>query len=190
MDKRLKIAKRLLSDKGVVFISIDDNEQAQLKLLCDEVFGESNFTGQIIVETATDNNPSQISIEHEYLLCYSKNITLQEKWIGISKGAALIQNEYLKLQSLYLSDIELIQRELRKWIKANKESLKKVAHYSYVDEQGVYYPDNPSNTKLGGYEFEVLHPVTNQPCALPTNGFRFPKYTFYEMLKNGNVEFG
>ena len=43
MQRRLKIAKRLLSDKGVIFISIDDNEQAQLKLLCDEIFGEGNF---------------------------------------------------------------------------------------------------------------------------------------------------
>ena len=45
MSRRLKIAKQLLSDKGVIFISIDDNEQAQLKLLCDEVFGEQNFVG-------------------------------------------------------------------------------------------------------------------------------------------------
>ena len=45
ISKRLRIAKRLLSDKGVIFISIDDNEQAQLKLLCDEVFGEGNFVG-------------------------------------------------------------------------------------------------------------------------------------------------
>ena len=61
MSKRLVIAKRLLSDKGVIFISIDDNEQAQLKLLCNEVFLEKNFVGQIILKTATDNNPSQIN---------------------------------------------------------------------------------------------------------------------------------
>lgn len=48
MNKRLKIAKQLLQDKGVIFISIDDNEQAQLKLLCNEVFGESNFFCNLI----------------------------------------------------------------------------------------------------------------------------------------------
>ena len=48
MSKRLRIAKRLLSDKGVIFISIDDNEQAQLKLLCDEIFGEQKFVGEIV----------------------------------------------------------------------------------------------------------------------------------------------
>lgn len=48
MSKRLRIAKQLLSDKGVIFISIDDNEQAQLKLLCDEIFGEQKFVGEIV----------------------------------------------------------------------------------------------------------------------------------------------
>jgi adenine-specific DNA-methyltransferase len=187
MHKRLEIAKRLLSDKGVIFISIDDNENAQIKILCDEIFGELNFTGQIIVETATDNNPSQISVEHEYLLCYSKDLTLQGKWIGVSEGAILIQNEYNRLHKQYLTNVEIIQKELRKWIKQNKEHLNRVAHYSYVDDFGVYYPDNPSNTKLGGYEFEVLHPISNKPCSLPTNGFRFPEYTFNDMLKNGNM---
>ena len=48
MDKRLRIAKRLLSDKGVIFISIDDNENAQLKLLCDEILGEKNLISDVI----------------------------------------------------------------------------------------------------------------------------------------------
>ena len=48
MSKRLRIAKRLLSDRGVIFISIDDNEQAQLKILCDEIFGADNFSGNEI----------------------------------------------------------------------------------------------------------------------------------------------
>ena len=52
MSKRLRIAKRLLSDRGVIFISIDDNEQANLKLLCDEVFGGGNFIAQVIWERA------------------------------------------------------------------------------------------------------------------------------------------
>ena len=68
MAKRLSIAHGLLSPKGVIFLSIDDNEQADLKLLCDEIFGESNFLGQLILKTATDNNPSQINTEHEYML--------------------------------------------------------------------------------------------------------------------------
>lgn len=53
MQKRLSIAKKLLSDEGFIFISIDDNEQAHLKVLCDEIFGQDNFVGMFAVE----NNP-------------------------------------------------------------------------------------------------------------------------------------
>lgn len=76
MSKRLRIAKRLLSDKGVIFISIDDNEQAQLKLLCDEVFGNSNFMGNIIWQSRTSiSNDDYISTNHNHTFIFAKQIT-------------------------------------------------------------------------------------------------------------------
>lgn len=73
ISKRLKIAKRLLSDKGVIFISIDDNEQAQLKLLCDEIFGEKCFVTQIIWRKKTGALDAKgISTTTEYILTYCK----------------------------------------------------------------------------------------------------------------------
>ena len=80
MSKRLRIAKRLLSDKGVIFISIDDNEQANLKLLCDEVFGNEHFICNFIWKSRQnkDNrNITGVSIDHEYLICYGKTIGLR-----------------------------------------------------------------------------------------------------------------
>ncbi len=72
---RLIIAKQLLKKDGVIFISIDDNEQARLKLLCDEIFGESNFLGNIIwhARRGGGNDAKNITTDHEYILCYSKN---------------------------------------------------------------------------------------------------------------------
>lgn len=77
MSKRLEIARNLLSDKGVIFISIDDNEQAQLKLLCDEVFGETNFIAMYKWnKTATPPSLSQkVRSKYEYILCYEKQRT-------------------------------------------------------------------------------------------------------------------
>ena len=75
MNKRLKIAKKLLSDKGVIFISIDDNEQANLKLLCDGVFGCDNFTGNVIWEK-TDSPIMDVkgfTVRHDYILVYQKS---------------------------------------------------------------------------------------------------------------------
>lgn len=73
MNKRLKLAKGLLSDKGVIFISIDDNEQAQLKLLCDEVFSNLDFVATIPwrKRTAKSDVPHFLSQDYEWILCYA-----------------------------------------------------------------------------------------------------------------------
>ena len=74
MKKRLLIARRLLSRKGIIFISIDDNEVAQLKLLCDEIFGNDNFRGQIVRGTGTPTGQGNaiLSNEIDYILVYAK----------------------------------------------------------------------------------------------------------------------
>jgi adenine-specific DNA-methyltransferase len=73
MKKRLELSKDLLKDGGVIFISIDDNEVAQLKLLCDEIFGTENFIETIIwKKRATPPNDREIGRNHEYILCYGK----------------------------------------------------------------------------------------------------------------------
>ena len=74
MDKRLRIAKRLLSEKGIIFISIDDNEQAQLKLLCNEVLGEENFITNIIWQKKTGASDAKtIDTITEYLSVFTKS---------------------------------------------------------------------------------------------------------------------
>ena len=73
---RLKVARDLLSDDGVIFISIDDNEVENLRKVCDEIFGQSNFIAQLIWERAFSpkNDAKFISNSHDYILMYSKNI--------------------------------------------------------------------------------------------------------------------
>lgn len=77
---RLKIARDLLSDDGVIFISIDDNEIENLRKICDEIFGQANYLSQLVIE----NNPrgrqsdSFFATSHEYLLCYAKQLSLCE----------------------------------------------------------------------------------------------------------------
>ena len=75
---RLHLAKNLLTDNGVIFISIDDSEVKNLKNICDEVFGASNFVAQLIWQNKKGggNDSTHIAIEHEYILTYAKNISL------------------------------------------------------------------------------------------------------------------
>ena len=73
---RIMLARNLLSDDGVIFISIDDHEQENLKKICDEVFGRQNFIAQVIWERAYSpiNLMKHFSTSHDYIVCYSKNI--------------------------------------------------------------------------------------------------------------------
>jgi len=94
MEKRLKLAKNLLSDKGVIFISIDDNEQANLKLLCDKVFKEENFVAEFVwkKKQGGGNDSGFVVTEHEYVLCVAKNISKFE--MGLDKSYQLDDKLY------------------------------------------------------------------------------------------------
>lgn len=75
MKQRLSLSKKLLAAHGTIFISIDDNEFSQLKLLCDEVFGANNYVGTILWKKKTNgNNMGWLPPVHDYILCYSKEI--------------------------------------------------------------------------------------------------------------------
>ena len=75
MYPRLILAKNLLNEKGIIFISIDDNEYSKLKQVCDEIFGETNHISTFIWNTdGHTDNQFLIKINHEYILCYAKNI--------------------------------------------------------------------------------------------------------------------
>lgn len=90
MSPRLQLARELLSKDGVIFISIDDNEQANLKLLCDYVFGEENMIGQMIVQSNPRGRQSDtfMATVHDYLLCYAKDVSQT-----ILKGQALTEEQ-------------------------------------------------------------------------------------------------
>ena len=189
MLPRLKLARDLLREDGVIFISIDDNEQANLKILCDEIFGEENFCGQIVWQTATDNNPTQVATEHEYVLCYAKSITEQDVWEIDSEKAGLIQDKYEELKKQNI-DLDELSFKLKAWIRQENGNLSGVSHYCYVDEQGVFYPGNSSNTKPGGYTYDIIHPITKKICAKPEYGYRFKEETFLKALECGDVLWG
>ena len=109
IKKRLEIAKTLLSDSGVIFISIDDNEQAQLKLLCDEVFGEYNFIATICRQAIKGGSRSDnIRAVHDYVLVYAKSIEIMQRFTGYEKDE--LDLELMDSKGPYTKG-----RELNKW---------------------------------------------------------------------------
>jgi adenine-specific DNA-methyltransferase len=190
MIPRLKLLKELLHKNGVIFISLDNNEAFNFKQVADEIFGEDNFLGVVVVQTATDNNPTQISTEHEYIFSYAGDKECQQNWAAISEGAEKIREKYIELKGTYNTDLEAIQSDLRVWIKENKSILDKVTHYDNVDFKGVFHDGDVANTKFGGYEYEVIHPITKKACKIPEKGFRFPEITMKQLIKDDNIMFG
>ncbi len=89
MEKRLRLAHHLLKNTGVIFISIDDNEQAQLKLLCDEIFGENNFIANIIWEKVYSPrmDAKRFSVSHDYILVYGNTETAEIARVKFSQNA-------------------------------------------------------------------------------------------------------
>lgn len=120
MERRLFLARELLSETGVIFVSIDDNEQARLKLLMDEVFGNGNFIGDFIWKSKSGggNDSTSLVSEHEYILSYANNILNVGKFHYIN--AELLSgythsDEYentrgkYKLEALYRSSLSFSQ---------------------------------------------------------------------------------
>lgn len=112
MNRRLRIAKRLLSDKGVIFISIDDNEQANLKILCDEVFGGNNFVAKFDWRKKTGaNDAKDIAVITESVLLYTKNhaFTIEQKiWNqddnSINKDRYKYSDEFVEIRGKFYYD--------------------------------------------------------------------------------------
>jgi adenine-specific DNA-methyltransferase len=94
MYPRLKLSRNLLTDDGVIFISIDDNEQANLKKLCDEIFGEDNFIAELptVMNLKGNNDQFGFAGTHEYTLVYSKNFSN----LGALNGTSLSEDDILE----------------------------------------------------------------------------------------------
>lgn len=192
MYPRLILARDLLSNDGVIFISIDDNEQANLKLLCDDVFGEENLVGNIVWNNVTDNNPSNIAVEHEYILCYSKEKTnLTPFWkSSISEIKDLLIEVGEKFTSKYQKQEEL-QAAYSKWFREHKYQLWPLENYKFIDKDGIYSGERGvHNPGKEGYRYDIIHPITNNPCKQPLMGYRFPEDTMKKMIEDGKIIFG
>jgi adenine-specific DNA-methyltransferase len=192
MYPRLELAKDLLAADGVVFISIDDNEQANLRALCDEVLGEANWLGTIVWKNATDNNPSQVAIEHEYILVYCKSrLDVAPVWkSNVSATKDLLVAVGAELAERYPDEQEL-QTAYSSWFRENKWQLGQLDRYKYIDAEGVYTgSQSVHNPGKEGYRYDILHPVTKKPCKQPLFGYRFPESTMRKLLDEGKILFG
>ena len=192
---RLLIARSLLKEDGVIFMSIDENEVSNLRSIADEVFNERNFIAELVWAAGRKNDSKHISISHEYILAYFKNADyIQEHkiiWREKKQGLNDIYSQYEKLKKQYGEDYVSIESELKKWYKglpANHPA-KDHAHYNKVDEKGIYFAADISWPGGGGPKYEVLHPITHKPVTIPSRGWITSEENMKEWIKQGRVAF-
>ncbi|AGX88299.1 site-specific DNA-methyltransferase [Candidatus Symbiobacter mobilis] len=193
---RLKLARTLLTADGVILVSIDEHEITNLRSVMDEVFGEENFLSCLTWEKGRKNDAKFFSNGHEYILVYAKSqIFLREKgtmWREEKPGAREIWDYYLELRATHGKDDKKIENELQVWFSAlpKKHPSKKWSRYKRVDSYGPWRDDNISWPGGGGPTYDVLHPITAQPCKVPERGWVFS--TWEEMKRRidaGIIEF-
>ena len=177
MAPTLWLIKELMAAHGVIFVHINDIELPRLLLLMEEIFDAGNWLGTIVWKGSTDNNPSQIVIEHEYIVVYAKDkASVPSVWKGqVHDLVTLMTSEFDRLKA-ESADLDELQTRWRAWVKAHKAELpNSLGRKTEVDERGPYQPDgNLGNPGKRGYYYDVEHPVTKQPVKVPLLGWRFP----------------
>ena len=197
MADRLMLARDLMEEDGVIFVSVDDNEQSNLKHIMDFVFGPENFITAIVWEGGLKNDSRFVSVSQDYIVTYVKNkgylIQKDERWRTRKEGIDEIYGLVEKLKQKYKNDYEHISEELKQWYASLPKAhpAKAHSHYSIVDERGVFFPGDISWPGGGGPMYAMLHPVTGKPVAKPRGGWRFSTTEkMKEAIAEGRVLFG
>jgi len=196
MYSRLKLARSLLTEDGVVFISIDDNEVHNLRKICDEIFGQDNFIANFVWSAGRKNDSRFVSISHEYIYCYVKNQQyLKEQgilWRERKQGLDEIYKEYNLLRKKFGNDFISASKELKRWYKnlPDGHPAKDHSHYNRIDARGIYFPDNISWPGGGGPDYILINPETGTPAKTPSRGWVTNQETMLAWVASGLVDFG
>lgn len=196
MYARLTVAKRLLKEDGLIMVSIDDYEQAALRKLMDQVFGERNFIAQLVWEKGRKNDAKFFSVGHEYLLVFAKSVVqLRERkeiWREEKPGARDIWGEFLRLREIHGDDFKAIEADISQWYSDLPKShpAKKWSRYKRIDKHGPWRDRDISWPGGDGPRYDVIHPETGQPCAVPERGWIYASLDeMKRQIKLGLVEF-
>ena len=192
MYSRLEAALALVSRSGAVLSSINDIEISGLRFLLNSQLGADNHIGTLVWKGATDNNPTRIAVEHEYVVCYAKSKNeLDGHWSSAdNQTKQLMLDAFERIRAEAKSHTELVAR-FGEFAAEHREQLGDLYRYRHIDQQGPYAARrNVENPGKPGYMDDVLHPVTGKPCAKPLWGWRFPPATMTRLLAEGRIIFG
>jgi len=198
---RLRLARNLLRDDGVILINMDENEIANLHKLCDEIFGESNELGVVVWDKRNPKGDAKaIAQQHEYILVYAKNhqeCLKENEIIRPKKNAEFILKKAKELFSNISTTFKLenVKKEFALWLNLQTGFSGGEQAYSKIDQKGRVYQSVsmawPNKKKApDDYFIPLIHPITNKPCPVPNRGWRNPSKTMKYLLENDLILFG
>ena len=169
MEDRLAFAKHSLRRDGVLFSSIDQNEYPHLRLSLSGHFGDHNALGTIVWKNVTDNNPTNIAVEHEYVECFARDrAALEAEWkspysaakdLLVALGKDLVERH---------GDTPALQAAYQNWLRENKQFLGPLEGYKFIDGDGICAGSRSvHNPGKEGYRYNIPHPETGNPCKQP-----------------------
>lgn len=178
---RIELAKELLADDGVIFISIDNNEQSNLRLLCDEILGEQNFVESIVWNKRIPKNDKGVGSIHEYVLAYVRDASAEHEFVMPKEGLSSINQLVDKLRRRRVPLLDAAEQVKQLYKKQQYD--RGITLYNSLDEDyRLWGKINMSwpNADTFGPTYEVLHPESGLPVSVPDRGWRWKKETFDE----------
>lgn len=199
MYSRLKLGRSLLTDDGVMFISIDEHEISNLEKLVSELFGENNLAGTIIWDKRNPKGDSKgVAMQHEYVIVVAKSLEIfssKNEFKRLKKNAEGMLRKAKQIINKIGADFTLSDAndEYRKWVNAQDSFSGGERAYSKIDEQGNVYrevsmaaPDKPETRS----HRPLIHPETAKPTAVPTKGWRYTDDAMDKLLDQKLIIFG
>ncbi len=201
MYSRLKLGRSLLTDDGVMFISIDEHEVSNLEKLVSELFGENNLAGTIIWDKRNPKGDSKgVAMQHEYVIVVAKSLEIfssKNEFKRLKKNAEGMLRKAKQIINKIGADFTLSDAndEYRKWVNAQDSFSGGERAYSKIDEQGNVYREVsmtwPNNKQApADYFVPIIHPTTGKPTKIPGKGWRYPSATLKQMILDNMVVFG
>ncbi|EHM3054527.1 site-specific DNA-methyltransferase [Enterococcus faecium] len=199
MYSRLKLGRSLLTDDGVMFISIDEHEISNLEKLVSELFGENNLAGTIIWDKRNPKGDSKgVAMQHEYVIVVAKSLEIfssKNEFKRLKKNAEGMLRKAKQIINKIGADFTLSDAndEYRKWVNAQDSFSGGERAYSKIDEKGNVYqsvsmaaPDKPETRS----HRPLIHPETAKPTAVPTKGWRYTDDAMDKLLDQKLIIFG
>jgi len=201
MYPRLKLARNLLTEDGVILLNMDEHEIINSAKILEEIFSEYNDLGTIIWDKRNPKGDAKgIAYQHENILCFAKNKDLflsNNKLVRPKKNAKAILSKaakiFSKLNSTY--KLEQVNTDFNLWMKEQVGFSGGEKAYNRIDEKGQVFQSVsmawPNKKKApDDYFIPLVHPITNKLCVIPPRGWRNPSKTMKDLLEKDLILFG